>query len=178
MVVRLYILDMANKKRDINGYRKQFDKYKLNRSDIVAIEKMIRVYADAREMRYEGIDKLPEGKKHMPRKYTDRHIEIGRYKPFTIQLGRDYFGWSRSGVDLLYQADSVKFLPKRIKKSSYIKISCFPGIHVEFTPLTTTVFAQTHYATGAELKVMREVVSNIEQYLSTLPTARFNRCSF
>jgi len=169
---------MANKKRDINGYRKQFGRYKLYRADIVAIEKMLRVYSDAREMQSEGVDKLPEGKKHMPRKYVDRHIEIGRYKPFTIDIGRNYYGWSRAGVNLLYQEDSVKFLSKRIRKSSYIKILAWPGIYVEFTPLTTTIFAQTHYATGLELKVMKEAVSNIEQYLSTLPHSRFNRCTF
>ena len=169
---------MANKKRDINGYRKQFGKYKLNRADIVAIEKMIRVYADAREMKYEGIIKLPEGKKHMPRKYADRHIEIGRYKPFTIQISLNYYGWSRAGVDYIYHADSSNFLPKNIMKSSYVKISCFPGIYVEFTPLSTTVYAQTHYATGNELKVMREVLSSIENYILKLPRARFNRCDF
>jgi len=168
---------MVNKKRDINGYRKKLGKYKLNRGDILAIEKLLRIYADAKEMHSEGINKLPAGKKHMPRKFVDRHIEIGRYKPFTIQIGMDYYGWSRAGVEVLYREDSVKFLPKHIKKSSYIKILARPGIHIEFTPLVTTIYAQTHYATGVELKTMKEVVSNIEQYLSTLPTALLNRCT-
>jgi hypothetical protein len=169
---------MVNKKRDLNGYKKQLGKYKLKRVDILTIEKLLRVYSDSKEMQSEGISKLPDGKKHMPRKYVDRHIEIGRYKPFTIDIERNYFGWSRAGVRLLHQEDSVKFLPKRIRKSSYIKILSWPGIQVEFTPLSTTIYAQTHYATGLELKVMKEVISNLEQYLSTLPSSHINRCTF
>jgi len=172
----MYIQDMANKKRDLNGYKKELDRYKLNRSDILAIEKMLRVYGDAKEMQSSGISKPPNGQKHMPRKYVDRHIRIGRYRPFTIQFGRDYYGWTHAGVDYVYDADSVKFLPDFIRKARYVEISCKPGITITFKPLSTTLYAQTHYATGKELKIMKETVLKIEIYLRNVKKSYINVC--
>jgi len=88
----------------------------------------------------------------------------------------DYFGWSRAGVEYIHDADSVKFLPKFVKEARYVEIECWPGISISFTPLTTTIYAQTHYVTGKELKVMREVVSEIEEYLSRCTDSFFNIC--
>jgi hypothetical protein len=172
----MYIQSMANSKRDKNSYIKKLDRYSLNRADIIAIEKMLRVYGDAREMKVAGVSTLPADRKHMPRKYVDRHIKIGRYKPFSIEIGRNYFGWSHAGVENIYDADSVKFLDKSIKKSRYVEIACRPGIAVTFTPLTTTIYAQTNYATGNELKLMKEVVVAIEEYLLKSNSSFLNLC--
>lgn len=168
---------MANKKRDRNGYRKQLGRYRLNRTDILALEKILRTYADAKEMKAAGLSELPTRKKHMPRKYVDRYIKIGRYRPFHIKFGRGEYGIYYPGVDYIYDADSVKFLPKHIKKTRYVEIACFPGVSVTFTPLTTTVYGQTHYATGKELMVMRKTISNIEDYLARCRKGSFNLIS-
>jgi len=72
----------------------------------------------------------------------------------------------------------VKFLPRFIKRSRYVEVSCKPGITLTFTPLTTTIYAQTHYATGSELKVMKEVIEKIENYLLLASRATFNIITF
>lgn len=169
---------MANKKRDRNGYKKQLGRYRLGRKDIIAIEKILRIYADAREMHFARISSLPKSKRHMPRKFVDCHISIGRYSPYHITMGWGEFGIHYPGVDYIFTADSVKFLPKSIKKSRYIEVACKPGISISFRPLSTTIYAQTHYATGKELKVMKEVIKLAEEYFSKLPKSTFNLCRF
>lgn len=168
---------MVNRKRDRNGYRKQLGRYRLNRTDILAIEKILWLYADAREMRLAGVKEIPEGRKHMPRRAADRHVRIGRYRPFYITVGWGEYAIYYPGVDYIHDADSVKFLPKFIKKTRYIEVACKPGITVTFTPLSTTIYAQTHYATGGELKVMKEVVAKIEEYLSNCKQSYLNCAS-
>lgn len=159
---------MVNIKRDRNAYCKQFGKYRLNRRDFLAIEKILWVYADAREMKNAGVNKPPEGRKHMPRRGVDRHASIGRYRPFHVSFGWNEFGIHFAGVDWIYQEDSVKYLakPEYPQRISYLELSAWPGIKVTFTPLSTTIYAQTNYATGNELRVMRSCVANIEHYLS------------
>lgn len=149
------------------------------RDDIIAIEKILRIYADIFEIseasRYGGLTTPPAGRKHMPRRFADMNVKIGRYKH---KLPR--FGWlsmeiNYSGVDYIYNADSVKFLPKVFKRTRYFQVCCSPGIEVTFSPLKTTIGAQTNYATGIELKVMKEVVLEIEKYLSKSKKSSFNK---
>jgi hypothetical protein len=165
---------MANKKRDRNGYRKQLGRYKLSRADILAIEKILWEYADARELKIAGVDVMPDGRKHMPRKFADRNVKIGRYRPFYISLGLKEMSINYPGVDYIYDADSVKFLPKHISRSFYLQIECHPGIAITFRPFSTEVYAQTQYATGKELMIMRKVVEDIEGYVSKLKTSAIN----
>ena len=150
-------------------YEKSLGRYRLERNDIVAIEKILRIYADAFEKKeaslHGGPTTPPDGRKHMPRKYADMHVEIGRYRHKLPRLGWGEMEIDYSGVEYIYDADSVKFLPKAFKIASYFHICCSPGIEVTFSPLKTTVGAQTNYATGNELKIMKEVVSEIEKYL-------------
>ena len=167
---------MANKKRDRNGYNKQLGRYRLNREDILAIEKILRIYADAREMKHAGISALPDGQSHMPRKYVDRYIKIGKYAPFHLSFGWREYWIHFAGIDWLYCEDSVKFLAQNtnVKFSRYLQLAAWPGIQVTFTPLSTTIYAQTHYATGNELRVMRRVVMSIEDYLSAKHNSYLN----
>jgi len=165
---------MANKKRDINGYRKQLGRYKLSRADILAIEKILWVYADAREMKHAGISNMPDGRRHMPRVAVDRHASIGKYSPFHLTFAWNDFGIYFAGVNWIYREDSSKFLPKRIKKTRYLELAAWPGIKVTLTPKETTIYAQTQYATGRELKVMKEAVLLIEKYLSRIDNSSLN----
>lgn len=130
-----------------NLYRIKLGRYRLSRSDILVIEKLLRIYADAYEKRqastYGHSALPPDGRKHMPRKYADMHVNF-------------------NGV----RADSVKFLPKEINRSSNFEIRCSPGMWVEFTPFKTTIGAQVLYATGVELKTIKEVASKIGNYLN------------
>ncbi len=173
----LYILDMTNKKRDRNGFKKQYKRYRFNYADLLAIEKMLWIYADAREMKVTGITEPPEGREHMPRAAVDRYALMGRYRPFHIKFGWDWLDINFSGVDWVYEEDSVKFLKERgyPRRTRYMELAAWPGIKVTITPLSTTIYAQTHYATGRELKVMKEVISFIEQYLSNQPLYKLNQ---
>lgn len=170
---------MVNKKRDLNRYKQQLGRYKLNRTDLLAIEKILWVYADAREMRLAGVTKLPDGRKHMPRRAVDRHASIGRYRPFHFSVGWNEFGIHYAGVDWISQEDSVKFMtrPEYPKRTSYIELAAWPGIKVTFTPFSTTIYAQTNYATGKELMVMKNVVNSVEDYLSGRLKSFFNNCT-
>ena len=169
---------MVNKKHDRNGYRKELGLNVLNYSDLLAIEKILWIYADAREMKYAGITELPDGQEHMPRATVDRYASIGRYRPFHIKFGWDWLSINYAGVDWIYREDSIKFLKERgyPRRTRYLELAAWPGIKVTFTPKSTTVYAQTHYATGKELKVMRDVCLKIEEYLSSLNKTRFNIC--
>lgn len=126
---------MADKKRDINGYKKQLGRYKLNYSDLIAIEKMLWIYADAREMKFSGITELPTGRKHMPRAAIDRHVSMGRYRPFHITVGWNEYGIHFAGVDWIYREDSVKFLKERgyPGRTRYMELLAWPRIKVTFT---------------------------------------------
>jgi hypothetical protein len=172
----MYIRGMANKKRDINGYRKQLGRYRLNRSDILAIEKMLWIYADALEMKHAGILKPFDGRRHMPRAAVDRYVSIGRYSPFYLSFRWNEFGINYAGVNWIYREDSTKFISKYIQKTRYLELAAWPGIKVTFTPLTTIIYAQTHYATGRELKAMKDVIALIENYLSKHPESYLNSC--
>lgn len=157
---------MANKKRDRNGYKKELGRYHLSRANLLAIEKILWIYADVREMKSTGA-KLPEGRKHMPRKSIDRFASIGRHRPFHLSFGRNEFGIHYAGVDWIIQEDSIKFLskPGYPKRTRYLELAAWPGIKVTFTPLKTIIYAQTHYASGTELMVMKKTILNIENYL-------------
>lgn len=172
----MYIKNMANKKRDRNAYKKELGRYRLNRSDLLKIEKILWVYADAREMQRTRA-KLPEGRKHMPRKSIDRFASIGRYRPFHLSFSKNEFGIHYAGVDWIIQEDSVKFLSKSSypKRTRYLELAAWPGIKVTFTPSSTTVYAQTHYATGSELMDMKKAVRSIEHYLAKCQISRFNK---
>lgn len=127
-------------------YRVKLGRYRLNRRDILVIEKLLRIYADAYETshakKHGGRTTPPAGRRHMKRTYADMHVNFNGER-----------------------ADSVKFLPKRIKRSSNFEIRCDPGMWVRFTPFRTTIGAQFTYATGNEFKVMKEVAKKIESYL-------------
>lgn len=73
----LYILDMVNSKRDRNGYKKELGLHKLYYSDLLAIEKLLWIYADVREMKWAGVTEIPEGREHMPRATVDRYAFMG-----------------------------------------------------------------------------------------------------
>ncbi|NLA43346.1 hypothetical protein GX865_04325 [Candidatus Saccharibacteria bacterium] len=140
---------MANKKRKERMsklYRVKLGRYRLTRRDILVLEKLVRIYADSHEKRQAaqfGHSTIPpDGRRYMPRKYADMHVTL-------------------NGL----QADSVKFLPRHIKRSHRFKIRCRPGLWIEFTPLNTTIGAQVLYATGPELNVINEVVAKIRAYL-------------
>lgn len=160
---------MANKKRENLYYESSLGRYSLNRGDILQLEKILRVYADVYEKKkasiHGGLTSPPEGRKHMPRKYADMHIKIGRFKHKLPRFGWGYMHIDYTGVQYIYDADSVKFLDKSIKKARYFEISCSPGIRITFSPLKTTIGAQMNYATGVELKAMREAVEAVEFYL-------------
>jgi|GEM_PF-2506404 len=178
MGIYVYIRNMANKKRDRNSYKKQLGRYRLNRADLLAIEKILWIYADAREMRNTGAI-LPHNRKHMPRRSVDRYASIGRYRPFHLSFGRNEFGIHYAGVDWIYREDSVKFLSKRgyPRQARYIELAAWPGIKLTFTPRSTIIYAQTHYATGDELRLMKQSVSKIENYLLTCKQTRMNKAS-
>lgn len=169
---------MVNKKRDKSTYIKKLDRYHLKRADLLAIEKILWIYTDTMEMKKAGVSKMPEGRKHMPRKYIDRHVSLGRYRPYHIKFGRNYYEINYAGVDWIYREDSVKFLSKKgyPRKARYLKLSAWPGIYVTFTPLSTTIYAQTHNASGEELRSLKEVSDKIEDYLLRLPIYNLNYC--
>lgn len=127
-------------------YRIKLGRYKLNRRDILVIEKILREYADAYEKRQaktNGHSTMPPpGRRHMPRKYADLHVNFNGER-----------------------ADSVKFLPKDNKRSNNFEVRCSPGMWVEFKPFSTTIGGQVLYATGIELKVIKQTASKIESYL-------------
>lgn len=101
------------------------------------------------------------------------------YRPFYLTLGWNEFGIHFPGVDWIYREDSIKFLKERgyPKRKRYMELAAWPGIKVTFTPLTTTIYAQTHYATGKELMAMKRTVVKLENYLQSLPSARLNLIS-
>lgn len=170
---------MANKKRDKNTYVKRLGRYRLDRADLLAIEKILWVYADFCEMKHAGIDKLPDGRRHMPRAVVDRCASIGFYRPFHFTLGWGEFGINYADIDWIYREDSVKFLSKQgyPKRTRYLELAAWPGIKVIFTPLSTVIYAQTHYAKGRELKVMKKAVSEIERYLDESKLSFLNGCN-
>lgn len=140
---------MANKKRRErmqNLYRVKLGRYRLTRRDILVLEKLVRIYADSyeksRAAAYGKSTTQPNGHRHMPRKYADMHVNFNGER-----------------------ADSVKFLPKYIKRSNNFEIRCSPGLWVKFTPFSTIIGGQVLYATGVELKVMKEVAAKIGAYL-------------
>ena len=145
---------MRNSKRDLNGYSNRLGRYRLSRKNIMILEKIIWEYADAREMKYVGALKLPDGRKHMPRRFADRRVAVGEH-----------------------YADSVKFLPRSINKTRYMEVACKPGITITFTPLSTRIYAQTNYATGNEKKAMMKSILSIEEYLTRLPRTFLNTIS-
>lgn len=140
-----------------NLYQIKLGRYKLTRRDILVIEKILREYADSYEKRqaktYGQSTTPPAGRKHMPRKYADMHVNFNGER-----------------------ADSVKFLSKDIKRSSNFEVRCAPGMWVEFKPFTTTVGGQVLYATGIELKVIKQTAIKIEAYLQKCDKALFNIC--
>lgn len=73
-----------------------------------------------------------------------------------------------------FRVDSVKFIPKQITYSNRFEIRCDPGLWVKFTPISTVIGGQVLYATGIELKTMKEVVQKIESYLQSSPKSLIN----
>ena len=167
---------MANNKRSRSGYRKELGRYRLNRAAFLVIEKILREYADTCEMKYAGVSKVADGRRHMPRKVVDRYVSIGRYRPFYITIGWGECGFHFAGVDWVYYEDSIKFVSSRRyrKRLNYVELAAWPGLKITFTPLSTVIYAQTHYATGNELKVMKSVAYNIERYILNLPCKLVN----
>lgn len=136
-------------------YRVKLGRYRLTRRDILIIEKLLRIYADAYEKQraqsYGEAINPPKGSKHMRRKYADRNVVINGFR-----------------------ADSVKFIPKKIKYSINFEVRCNPGMWIRFTPFTTVIGGQVLYATGIELKTMKEVAAKIETYLQSRPQSLIN----
>lgn len=166
---------MANKKRDRNAYRKELGRHRLSRVDLLTIEKILWLYSDTMEAKNTKT-KTPDGRKHMPRKTIDRFASIGRYRPFHLSFDRNEFGIHYAGVDWISQEDSVKFLRKRthFKRVWYLELAAWPGVKVTFTPFSTIIYAQTHYATGNELKNIRVSVKHIERYLASCRVSWLN----
>lgn len=149
MLSIVYIQDMANKNRrermqKLN--RIKLGRYRLSRKDILVIEKLLRIYADAHEKRqasaYGDSAEPPNGRKHMPRKYTDMYVTFNGET-----------------------ADSIKFISKSNSRSSNFSIHCRPGMWVEFKPFSTTIGFQGLYATGIEMNTIYEVVEKIKDYI-------------
>lgn len=171
---------MVNKKRDRNGYKRELGRYKLRRAHLLTIEKILWTYADAVEMQHAKVGSLPKGRKHMPRQVIDRCVSIGRYRPFHFSFGWNEYSIHYAGVDWIHNEDSVKFLskPGYPKKTCYFELAAWPGIRVTLTPLSTIIYAQTQYATGIELLIMKKAVSALEDYLLALPKALINTSQF
>lgn len=149
---------MANKirrERMKELYRVKLGRYRLTRRDILVIEKLLRMYADAYEqqhaLKYGQSTNPPKGRRHMPRKYADMNVIFNGHR-----------------------ADSVKFIPRQITYSSRFEIRCDPGLWVKFTPFSTVIGGQVLYATGIELKTMKEVAQKIESYLQSSPKSWVN----
>jgi hypothetical protein len=144
---------MANNRRDKGGYTKQLGRFKINRKDILIIEKILWEYADIVEMSNTGATKPPDGRRHMPRKTVDRYISIDGNR---------------------YDSIKVRGVSKRHFKTRNIEIAAWPGIKVTFTPLRSEIYGQTNYATGNELYKMREVISSVESYIDSRPRSLLN----
>lgn len=156
----MYIRNMANKKRRERMqslYRIKLGRYRLNRRDILVIEKILREYADVFEKReakrFGQSTTPPTGRRHMPRKFADLHVNFNGER-----------------------ADSVKFLSKDIKRSSNFEVRCSPGMWVEFRPFSTTIGGQVLYATGMELKTIKQTAAKIETYLKRCKKSFMNIC--
>lgn len=136
-------------------YRVKPGRFKLTRKDVLVIEKLLRIYADAYEQQHSlklnQSTTPPKGRKHMLRKYADMNVIFNGLR-----------------------ADSVKFIPKQITYSNTFEIRCDPGLWVKFTPFSTVICGQVLYATGIELKTMKEVVQKIETYLQSSPRSLIN----
>lgn len=159
---------MANKKRNHERYCKSLGRFKLTKKDILALEKIMRIHADERERTYAkryGHVIKPTKQGHMPRRYVDLHVKVGKWKNTLPRFGWLSMEIDLSGVEYVLDADSVKFLPKYIRQTSYFQMSSFPGIELTFSPLRTILYAQTNYATGSELQAMNECTRKIEDYL-------------
>lgn len=158
MLLGLYILGMTNKRRSGRYYTKELGRHKLSRRDLLAIEKILRIYADAYEKKHVlaagGNPVPPQGRRTMPRKYIDMHV--------TLRGER---------------ADSVKFLRSRIRRTRYLDMQCGQAIIISISPLHTVIYAQINYATGNELKTMQLVVSKIEKFIETREKSLLNICT-
>lgn len=160
---------MTNKKRSRDRYYKSLGRFSLTKKDILALEKIMRIHADERERTYAKryghvIKTTKQG--HMPRRYVDLHVKVGRWKSMLPRFGLFSIELDLSGVEYVLDADSVKFLPKNVRHTSYFQVSSFPGIELTFSPMKTVLSAQTNYATGSELRAMVQCIDKIEEYLS------------
>lgn len=148
---------MTNKRRSGRYYTKELGRHKLSRRDLLAIEKILRIYADAYEKKHVlatgGNPVPPQGRRTMPRKYIDMHVTLGDER-----------------------ADSVKFLRSPIQRTRHLDIQCGQAIIISITPLHTVLKAQVNYATGNELKTMHDVVSRLEKFISGRDKSLLNLC--
>jgi hypothetical protein len=153
---------MANikrKERMSELHRLKLGRYKLTRKDVLVVEKLLRIYANTyekrRATRFKREVVLSSKRKVAKRSFADMHVLF-------------------SGV----RADSVKFLPKTIKRRLHysFELRCNPGMWVRFTPLRTIIGMQVLYATGEELRSMQEVASKIETYIRAKPKSIVNIC--
>lgn len=173
----LYLMQMANKKRFRENYKKNLGRHIFSRHDILVIEKMMREYGDAYDERMMRRYSAEERKKleGNSRKFTDCHVKIGRYRH---KLPR--FGWMSmeidySGVQWINNADSIKFLPKKYRKVRYFEVSCRPGLSLIVKPLSCELMANRQFANGAELRALDTAAVNIEEYVRVMKRRFFNR---
>lgn len=73
-----------------NLYRLNLGRYRFNRRDILVIEKILRIYADAYEKRSAAIyaqrSKPPDGQRCMPRKYADLHVDFNGVRADNVKF--------------------------------------------------------------------------------------------
>lgn len=136
---------------------KELGRHKLSRRDLLVIEKILRIYADAYEKKHilaaGGNPVPPQGRHTMPRKYIDMHVTLGDER-----------------------ADSVKFLRSRIQRTRYLDVQCGQAIILSISPFHTVIKAQANYATGNELKTMQLTVSKIENFIASRKKSLLNVC--
>lgn len=168
---------MPNKKRNLSTHHKSLGKFHVCLHDLLVLESLLLTYADARELKHAGLKEMPRGIEHMPIAIVDRYVALGQLRLPTISIGRNFIGCSSLGVDFDYKIDTISILQSynRPKYTRYIRLGVWPGIHISFTPFKTVIHAQTNYATGKELMVMRKVINDVEDYISSLKPALINK---
>lgn len=169
---------MANKKRALATYRENLGRFHLDRKDILVIEKILKEYAAVYDETVLNRFSDSEHKRRVSkqtRKFADVHVKVGRWKSRMIKFGWDYIEIDYTTVRYIYDADSIKFLPKHIRSSRYFKVGCQPGIWLRISPLKCELIAQRHNAGGKQMMAMNKAVRDIEAYLSGCKKSIFNR---
>lgn len=161
---------MSNKKHPRDLYRKNLGRHEFSRADILEIERIMKQYANAYDERM--LNKISdyadrERMRKQTRKFADLHVSLGAYIWFPVELYRGGMTIHNYRVNWYKDADSIRFLNKRVKVTRYFKVSCDPTIRLEIRPFSCTLYANRQYATGKELKTLNEVCGSIDRYVSS-----------